>query len=747
MKPVGSLRAITDLKPGEHLCWLYETEEEHRAVLTQFLSQGLKRGEKILYVGDSHTAEVILGYLRDAGLEVDPYLVRGQLTILTSDDVYLREGRFDPDRMIALVRTEAERALAEGYPAVRGTGEMTWVMRGLPGSDRLLEYEAKLNISLQDSKCLGLCQYDRRRFDPAMLLNILITHPTVIVGTEVCNNFYYVPPTDSGDHDFPSAVLHSWLANLTSCRRLEEAIWREKELSEKLINSSIDGIFAFDRDCRYIVWNPGMERISGVSKEACLGRCAFDLFPFLKAIGEDQYFYAALEGRTVIAKDRPYTVPETGREGFFEGYYSPLRSESGEIIGGLAIIHDITEHKRTEETLRALYLASLEIQAPLGLQERLNRLLQAARDILHLDRLNILLADPEGRWLQEVASFGAEEPLEAIRIPIGPEGGGLAQAYVTQQPIIWLDSQAPVPEALRLKPSYDRIAAFRSRAFIILPLVVQGQAIGVLGADRKHSRQPLDQATLDLLHLFAAQAAVAIQNAQLFEQVRSGREQLQILSRRLVEVQEIERRHLARELHDEIGQILTGLKLVLEMSTRLPVDAVRASLREARKLVSDLMARVRELSLGLRPAILDDLGLLPALLWHFERYAAQTHVQVVFKHEGLEGRRFRPEIETAVYRIVQEALTNVARHAGVSEATVRIWADQNILGLQIEDQGTGFNSETILATSTASGLTGMRERATLLGGHLIVESAPGAGTRVAAELPLGGRIERRKKKR
>lgn len=105
-------------------------------------------------------------------------------------------------------------------------------------------------------------------------------------------------------------------------------------------------------------------------------------------------------------------------------------------------------------------------------------------------------------------------------------------------------------------------------------------------------------------------------------------------------------------------------------------------------------------------------------------YTAQTQVAVTFQHTGLE-RRFPPEVETAVYRIVQEALTNVARHAGVPEVTVRLWADQNMLGLQIEDQGTDFDPEATLAAGTSSGLAGMRERALLLGGHLTVESAPG----------------------
>lgn len=232
---------------------------------------------------------------------------------------------------------------------------------------------------------------------------------------------------------------------------------------------------------------------------------------------------------------------------------------------------------------------------------------------------------------------------------------------------------------------------------------------------------------------------VAFDISELKRAEASGREyaeRLKFLSRRLMEVQEAERRNIALELHDEIGQVLTGLKLTLEMGTRLPAEEVGRSLDEARALVNELMARVRKLSLDLRPAMLDDLGLLPTLLWHIEHYTAQTKVRITFKHSGLEKRRFAPEVETAAYRMVQEALTNIARHAQVDEAAVRLSTHQRTLVIEVEDQGNGFDVESVLAASETSGLAGMRERAVLLAGRLTVESQPGAGTRLIAELSI-----------
>ncbi len=218
---------------------------------------------------------------------------------------------------------------------------------------------------------------------------------------------------------------------------------------------------------------------------------------------------------------------------------------------------------------------------------------------------------------------------------------------------------------------------------------------------------------------------------------RQNQERLHTLSRRLLEVQEGERRHLARELHDEIGQVLTALKITLETNSYLGSGgAGQEAFLTAREQVSDLVKRIQDMSLDLRPAMLDDLGLLPALLWHIERYATQTGIKVNFRHAGLSDKRFGPEIETAAYRIVQEALTNVARHSGVREADAYIRAGSKSLVIQVEDSGRGFEVNKMLASRSSSGLTGMQERAALVGGELLLNSHPGQGTQLRASIPF-----------
>ncbi|MDB4967463.1 MAG: sensory box sensor histidine kinase [Myxococcales bacterium] len=194
-------------------------------------------------------------------------------------------------------------------------------------------------------------------------------------------------------------------------------------------------------------------------------------------------------------------------------------------------------------------------------------------------------------------------------------------------------------------------------------------------------------------------------------------------------LEEAERRHIAKELHDEVGQSLTALKL------RLQVAEGSEQVLQARGLVDELLQRVSKLSLDLRPAMLDDLGLLPALVWLFDRYTSQTSVQVQFAHSGIEGRRVSPIVETAAFRIVQEALTNVARHAEVKAVDVRVWRDGDRMTVQVADAGKGFDAPRALAAGQSTGLSGMRERAGALGGKMEIDSTDG-GTRLTAELPL-----------
>jgi signal transduction histidine kinase len=224
---------------------------------------------------------------------------------------------------------------------------------------------------------------------------------------------------------------------------------------------------------------------------------------------------------------------------------------------------------------------------------------------------------------------------------------------------------------------------------------------------------------------------LAAVNRSLEAQVETRTAELRALSLRLLRVQEEERRHIAQELHDQIGQMLTGLKLQLEAAAREAQPAVRSRLEETLGLANDLLGRTRALTLQLRPRLLDDLGLQPAIEWHLELFQRQTGIAVAGEF-SLPAGRLPGELETTIFRVVQEALTNVARHSACKSANVAIIAAESHILVEITDRGRGFPLDEVRAKSHSLGLAGMTERVQLAGGKIEIFSSPGQGTRVHA---------------
>jgi signal transduction histidine kinase len=345
----------------------------------------------------------------------------------------------------------------------------------------------------------------------------------------------------------------------------------------------------------------------------------------------------------------------------------------------------------------------------------------------------------EGPALLLVAGSGWREG--AVGRALTPCGPGSLGALVAGSPTPVLvedlaaDGRFPIPALL---------AEHGVRSGIGAVIRGEGSEKGPYGVLSAYATRPraFTAHDLNVVEAIAGVLADAIKRRHVEDMLRRARdherrlrERLEAHARLVVEAQEAERRRIARELHDEIGQTLTGLKLTLEQLERSPPEEVCLGLSRARGLVAELMSRVDILSLDLRPAMLDDLGLLPALLWLVGRYYAQTGVRVTVEHEGLD-RKLEPDVETAAYRIVQEALTNVARHAETGRASVRCTAGDDAFLIEVRDEGAGFDSGAASAGTLKFGLVGMEERARLVGGKLTVTSEPGKGTAVVASLPI-----------
>ena len=214
MTTAFTLDRLKNLKIGDHLCLMYEAQDNHAILLKSFLQQGLECGEKVLYLSDTTSEGSIPDSSGNGISKMDTYAASGQLDVRPVEQIYLCNGIFNPDAVIERLRQETHIALGEGYSALRVTGEMTWALRGLPGSERLIEYEAKLNDFLSHHRCTLLCQYDRRRFSPSILLHVLATHPNAVVESEIRTNSYYMIPPVRLIRNSARITLCHWLNQL-----------------------------------------------------------------------------------------------------------------------------------------------------------------------------------------------------------------------------------------------------------------------------------------------------------------------------------------------------------------------------------------------------------------------------------------------------------------------------------------------------------------------------------------------------
>ncbi len=377
--------------------------------------------------------------------------------------------------------------------------------------------------------------------------------------------------------------------------------------------------------------------------------------------------------------------------------------QSGHVCAMWGTVQDITERKEAEqERTRLLEIleATPDYVAVADMKGNLLYLNRTGRDILNLTEVEVKSHDLRDRFTPSAASL-----IRNVGMPMAQRDG------------IWMGETIIQAADGRKIPMLQMIQVHRNAEG-------EPQYFSTIARDITERKRSEEESLRNL------------RDAAVREAMAKRNQELQALSRRLVEVQEAERTHIARELHDEIGQNLTGLKLTLGAIPRLAQEGKDRNLKLAMELTTELMGQVRAMSLDLRPGMLDDLGLLPALQWHLDRYTTQTGVCVEFLEEGLRDRRFNRASETAAYRIVQEALTNIARYADTKTARVRVRVVRDKLHLSIVDQGKGFEPEVILAAGRSNGLAGMRERALLLGGTFGIQSSPGAGTRLMAELPL-----------
>ncbi|MCU0507740.1 MAG: PAS domain S-box protein [Anaerolineae bacterium] len=473
----------------------------------------------------------------------------------------------------------------------------------------------------------------------------------------------------------------------------------------------------------HILWsNPAFTTMTGYSSEEVIGRTP----SFLKSNRQAPDVYREMWETILAGQVWSGEVINRRKDGSLyveEQTITPVVGGDGQPTHFIAIKHDITTRRAAEDELRR---RNQELTILNRVGSALNNSLALA-DALATCR-GLLAAVPD-------AAGGAVYLLD--------ETGGLSLATA------WGEREAERFEGQGDSALRDCLERANAAQIVLvegdvlcIPLLAQGRVQGVLAlrvAAEGHGDGGAPALGIPFYEALGRELGTAIQNALLFNEVKAARERAQALARRLVDAQEAERRHIALELHDEAAQVLMGMKLGLSVLEREAASAggVILQVGELRKMADAVLDTLRNLAMDLRPASLDHLGLAEAIRQYAETIAEKHGLAVDFEATGA-GERLPANVENALYRIAQEALANVVRHARASRVDILLEQGKRRVLLMIEDDGIGMRpAEGMQGANGHLGLIGIRERVEMLGGTMRIESEPGAGTTLVVEAPSG----------
>jgi PAS domain S-box-containing protein len=493
------------------------------------------------------------------------------------------------------------------------------------------------------------------------------------------------------------------------------------------------------REGRFLDVNKQAETLTGYSRDELIGRTTLEMNLYVDPTERADIMQRLNKARLLTDLERQIRT-KSGE--IRTAVFSLVPIQMGSEPCLLSIAHDITERKRAESLLtgekRVLEMISSGTTLPTVL-ESIARLVEEQRPGM---LCSILLLDKNGNTLRHGAAPSLPPSyIQAIDgLAIGPTVGSCGTAAFLEKTIIVSDiSSDPLWATYR-----DLALPHGLRACWFMPIFSSDRLVlGTFAQYHRVPRSPTDD-ELRLVERFCDLAGIAIERAQAEDVLRNANEALRTLSRQLLQVQEDDRRAIARDLHDEIGQSLTAIKLNVERAQRASDLAARDRImKDCLQITEGVLNQVRNLSLDLHPSILDDLGLAYALKWYADRQAERAGLKIEVAADPSLPRLSR-DIEIGCFRIAQEALTNVVRHAKASRAVVTLLRGMRRVALRVRDNGVGFVVDAASSSGygeASVGLASMQERARLLGGEVRVTSRLGHGTEVIATLPLTASAE------
>jgi len=407
----------------------------------------------------------------------------------------------------------------------------------------------------------------------------------------------------------------------------------------------------------------------------------------------------------------------------------------------LFVSRDIAERKQAEEALRrqaaraeALLQTASRLNAQHSLEGVIRVVCEETARVLNVPAVGVSLYNETQDVLEYAGGFGLEARLQNR---LRPTSRAVLERLVRKAGALIV---IPDAQALPFLPNAEVYAELNARTLVYAVMLSEGHLVGVLTVGTLGQVRHFTQDELDLLKGLADQAKLAIVNARLLAEVRTSHAHLRSLSRQLLNLQESERRHIAQELHDQVGQNLSALSVNLNIiRDHLSPESktqIQNWVDDSSRLLETCMEQIRDVMAQLRPPVLEDYGLIAALRWYAEQFAKRTGIPAAVQGDE-PAPRLSPGTEIALFRIAQEALTNVSKHARARQVTLTLELRPDCICLTVADDGVGFDPEAIrhAGEQPGWGLLNMRERAEALGGRFHLESAPGQGTHITSEVP------------
>jgi len=511
-----------------------------------------------------------------------------------------------------------------------------------------------------------------------------------------------------------------------------EATLRKSEAKYRdLVETAQDLIWQCDVEGRFTFLNRAWEKTHGYKVEEMLGKRFTELQTPEVAARNIKEFSLLLSGGS-LREHETTIIAKSGNVIHLVLNAMPLYDADRNIVGVQGTAHDITERVRSEDNRRTASDILHALNATPDVRDAFPVVASRLKAITGCARISLALLDESREWF---TIFALDRPRAELdrNTRLHLSAASAAEDLLAGRPHLTPDLAAECD-----RPTARALYRAGHRSRVNLPLHVRDQVIGSLNLSWTQLAG-YDERQLSLLGQIADAVGLAVERNRLFERVHAGSEQLRQLAQQVVSAQEEERQRVSHELHDEAGQALVALQISLQsLLTDLPPESetLRAQLREAVALTNTTMERIRQLAHDLRPPALDTVGLNATLEGFCLDFGRRTRLSIAY--EGTELPSLSDAARICFYRVLQEALTNVARHAQADHVRIVLSSDTDTVSLSVEDDGQGFDLQadtSVSANAQGIGLLGMRERLKLLGGWLDVESRQGKGTCLVAHVP------------